>query len=719
MRPIKLKESIKHAIKHNLPLLIKGAPGVGKTDIMKQACEETDTELIISHPVVSDPTDYKGLPFPNPDGKEAHFLPFGELNKLLQADKPTVFFMDDLGQASISVQAACFPKNTPVNTRTGVKDIQDIKVGDWIIDGDGRPQKVTETFERESENMITISAVGILPIKCTREHPILVSKGRKRIYKQNEEGTYDVERIDYPEPEWKQAYEIEPGEWIGLPVPKPYRTDTELVIACHGQTTRTVKLTKEFAELCGMFAGDGWFTQHKNVQSIGFAMDSKYPEIIDRLAVLIETVMGTTPSFKMYRSHERIQFHDKDMGEFLSKHIGTRSYNKRIPEWILYHENLDLLTAFLKGYLYTDGSLLRSSGVTRGVQWSSVSRTLMLQVQQALLRYGTVASIKFRCRKGDVMISPRDGKEYNVRDSYLIQCSDKRVLDALESPYDDKRDVCWSYEYNGLVWTRVKDVIETKEPSQKVYNIEVENSHTYTVNNVCVHNCMQLILGRQINGFNVSDHVVFMAATNRRQDKAGVAGILEPVKSRFASIIELTPTHEDWIQWALKEGVNERVIAFVKTKPDILFAFEATSDLVNTPSPRTIVNASKIIDTIKDDLILRDELVAGAAGEGFAAEYAAYERVYDKIPSIDEIMHDPENATIPEGQHLDRLFAISVMCSNYMNAENYEQLYKYVSRLPRDFEFAVHTDASYRDNSIIDDSLGFLKWIKDNKDLIA
>ena len=31
--------------------------------------------------------------------------------------------------------------------------------------------------------------------------------------------------------------------------PKPYRTDTELVIACHGQTTRTVKLTK-FAELC-------------------------------------------------------------------------------------------------------------------------------------------------------------------------------------------------------------------------------------------------------------------------------------------------------------------------------------------------------------------------------------------------------------------------------------------------------------------------------------
>jgi MoxR-like ATPase len=106
MRAKQLKEAVKFAIKNKHPLLIKGAPGIGKTDIVTQACRETKTELIISHPVVSDPTDFKGLPFPVKGQMKATFLPFGDLLKLIDADKPTAFFLDDLGQATASVQAA-------------------------------------------------------------------------------------------------------------------------------------------------------------------------------------------------------------------------------------------------------------------------------------------------------------------------------------------------------------------------------------------------------------------------------------------------------------------------------------------------------------------------------------------------------------------------------------------------------------------------------------
>ena len=106
MRPKQLNQAIKFAIKNKYPLLIKGSPGIGKTQILTQACLETGTELIVSHPVVSDPTDFKGLPFPNKEGTAAKFLPFGDLLRLIAADKPTVYFLDDLGQASSSVQAA-------------------------------------------------------------------------------------------------------------------------------------------------------------------------------------------------------------------------------------------------------------------------------------------------------------------------------------------------------------------------------------------------------------------------------------------------------------------------------------------------------------------------------------------------------------------------------------------------------------------------------------
>jgi MoxR-like ATPase len=104
MKPSELSALLQKTIHARLPILIKGAPGIGKTDIVKQACTRTDTRLIVSHPVVSDPVDYKGFPFVIDN--EAHFLPFGDLNQLITAKHPTVYFMDDLGQAPATVQAA-------------------------------------------------------------------------------------------------------------------------------------------------------------------------------------------------------------------------------------------------------------------------------------------------------------------------------------------------------------------------------------------------------------------------------------------------------------------------------------------------------------------------------------------------------------------------------------------------------------------------------------
>jgi len=60
------------------PVLIKGAPGIGKSDIMAQVAQEVNADLIIMHPVVSDPTDYKGLP--GIVEGQAEFLPYGELS---------------------------------------------------------------------------------------------------------------------------------------------------------------------------------------------------------------------------------------------------------------------------------------------------------------------------------------------------------------------------------------------------------------------------------------------------------------------------------------------------------------------------------------------------------------------------------------------------------------------------------------------------------------
>src|SRR3990167_9648187 len=53
-----------------------------------------------------------------------------------------------------------------------------------------------------------------------------------------------------------------------------------------------------------------------------------------------------------------------------------------------------------------------------------------------------------------------------------------------------------------------------------------------------------------------------IAATNRRVDRAGVSGLLEPVKSRFHTIVNFEANLEDWVTWALDHDIAPELIAF-------------------------------------------------------------------------------------------------------------------------------------------------------------
>ena len=107
LSPKKMFDALVFMIQNKEPIMLVGSPGCGKTELVKQACKATKNKLVIMHPVVSSPTDFKGLPFLSSDGESADFMPYGDLKILVDAKEKTVFFLDDLGQSSASVQAAC------------------------------------------------------------------------------------------------------------------------------------------------------------------------------------------------------------------------------------------------------------------------------------------------------------------------------------------------------------------------------------------------------------------------------------------------------------------------------------------------------------------------------------------------------------------------------------------------------------------------------------
>lgn len=189
---------------------------------------------------------------------------------------------------------------------------------------------------------------------------------------------------------------------------------------------------------------------------------------------------------------------------------------------------------------------------------------------------------------------------------------------------------------------------------------------------------MQLLLSRKIGEHHLPDCITFVAATNRKADRAGVSGILEPVKSRFAAILPVETDLETWTDWALDNRVPSELIAFIRFRPDLLHAFKPSSEIVNSPSPRTWANAGRLLalELEKDE---EHMAISGAVGPEAAVEFVSFLRVWRDLPSPDSVLLDPERAKIP-----DSVSALHALCSALAflaNAENFGRITRYAMRL--------------------------------------
>lgn len=225
---------------------------------------------------------------------------------------------------------------------------------------------------------------------------------------------------------------------------------------------------------------------------------------------------------------------------------------------------------------------------------------------------------------------------------------------------------------------------------------------------------MQLILARRVNGHKISDHVVFIAATNRREDMAGVTSVLEPVKSRFATIIELEPNVEDWIEWAIDNHVPPELIGFIHFRPNLLTEGAATRDIVNHPCPRTIYNAGRLMKAGTRN----PETLAGAIGEAAAGELIGFLEVCDALPNLDDVINDPKNTIVPTEP--SALYATVTGLVERIDEDNADSIFEYISRFPKDVAdlgtFLVRDGG--RKNPNIKQTKGYINWIAAHKDIM-
>lgn len=199
---------------------------------------------------------------------------------------------------------------------------------------------------------------------------------------------------------------------------------------------------------------------------------------------------------------------------------------------------------------------------------------------------------------------------------------------------------------------------------------------------------MQWILARQCGEHKLPDNVTIVAATNRRQDRAGVSGILEPVKSRFACIAHVEPNLSDLCSWLLTNGYPPELIAFLRFRPNLVHDFQPTADIVNQPCPRTWAAAGNMLK-LNPPSDLEFKLLEGAVGQGAAAEFVGFLRTYRDLPDLDGILASPDSALIPKQPAA--LYAVSTGLASKANGNNLKRVIRYAERLVenRHGEFGV------------------------------
>lgn len=180
--------------------------------------------------------------------------------------------------------------------------------------------------------------------------------------------------------------------------------------------------------------------------------------------------------------------------------------------------------------------------------------------------------------------------------------------------------------------------------------------------------------------------------------------------------IEVEGNFESWKEWAIKTGINDRVIGFLSFKPDYLMGFDASGDDLAFPTPRSWEMVSNVLNAISDDIEKMYSLISAIVGTGVAVEFRTWATVYKDLPRIEDIF-DGKNPKMPE--NTDALYALTSSMIIYAREHKTEMAriansIRYCNSMPPDFSTLLMKDYMYIEEGYEKKLImipEFMKWL--------
>ncbi len=221
----------------------------------------------------------------------------------------------------------------------------------------------------------------------------------------------------------------------------------------------------------------------------------------------------------------------------------------------------------------------------------------------------------------------------------------------------------------------------------------------------------QLLLNRKIGNYELPDDWDIVAAGNRDTDRGATHRMPAPLSNRLIHI-DFEVSLDDWCRWALDNGIRTEILGFLRFRPNLLHAFDVNQRAF--PTPRSWHFANDLLEQgMAPDI--QFEMLKGTVGEGAAAELEGFLRVYQKMPSPDAILLNPDAVEVPEDPAT--LYALSTALGSKATTQCITNIMKYTDRMPVEFNIVTVRDAMRKDPSITN-TRAFIDWATKHSDVM-
>lgn len=178
--------------------------------------------------------------------------------------------------------------------------------------------------------------------------------------------------------------------------------------------------------------------------------------------------------------------------------------------------------------------------------------------------------------------------------------------------------------------------------------------------------------------------------------------------------LNLRVDKDDWLAWADKNFIDYRIKGFINFRPALLHNFNPRNKDQTFSSPRTWEFLSKIIKPYNKIDKSKLPIIAGTVSTGVAYEFISFIEIYDSIPTINQIVKNP-NIEIKSEPSIH--YAVSAMVGENIKESNIKPLLKFINKLPIEYRVICLRQAIRRDPSMINNS-HIEQWKKDYEEIM-